>query len=399
MSQISFQYTAVDDAGKRTRGIMQALDQSEAFRKITAAGLHPLKIKSSRRKHGKKRKVSLKDLSQFTYQFSVLMEARIPIVEGLRSIVEQESNVTLRTAVEEVADHIEAGNNVTEALEKHGELFGEMYIETIRAAESSGNMVEVLSRLSEMLDRQYEINKDVKGALIYPAVVVSTLSFAVIFLVVFVVPRFAEMFESKGLELPLPTQLLIWISDFIRSFWPFLLGGGFVAVKGIQAAWRRPASREKMDGWMHHLPYISDILRGLAISRFAHVLNVSLRSGLNILDSLHMAGRASGRPLLELDTDKLQNQVKRGGRLSDVLLTCTYFPPFTRRMMAAGEDAAELPRMCEIISSHYDREVGYLTKNIATIIEPLMIVGLAGVVLIIALAIFLPMWDMGKLVG
>ena len=141
------------------------------------------------------------------------------------------------------------------------------------------------------------------------------------------------------------------------------------------------------------------MLRGVAISRFANVLGISLRSGLNIIDALEMSGRAAGRPLLEADAEKLRDQVNTGGRLSDVIVTCQYFPTFTRRMISAGEEAAELPKMCEIVSRNYNREVEHLAKNVTTVIEPILIVGLAGVVTIIALAIFLPMWNMASLIG
>jgi type II secretory pathway component PulF len=141
------------------------------------------------------------------------------------------------------------------------------------------------------------------------------------------------------------------------------------------------------------------VLKGMAVSRFANVLGLCLRSGLNLMESLEMAGRASGRPLMLSDAEKMIEQVNHGGRLADVFLTCGYLPAFTRRMLTAGEEAAELPRMCTVVSRHYDREVTHLTKNVTTVIEPVMIVGLAGVVLLVALAIFLPMWNMTSLIG
>ncbi len=135
------------------------------------------------------------------------------------------------------------------------------------------------------------------------------------------------------------------------------------------------------------------------MSRFSHVLGTSLQSGLGLIDALEMAGGASGRPLLQADTQKMREQVKEGGRLTDVMLACAYLPGFARRMIAAGEETAEMPRMCEIVARHYDREVAHLTKNLPTVLEPILIVGLAGVFLIIALAIFLPMWELGALMG
>ena len=163
--------------------------------------------------------------------------------------------------------------------------------------------------------------------------------------------------------------------------------------------WRRPNTKHMMDRWLHKLPFLRDVMKGLAVSRFAHVLGTSLQSGLGLIEALEMAGGSSGRPMLQADVEKMREQVKEGGRLADVMLACAYLPGFARRMIAAGEETAEMPRMCEIVAKHYDREVDHLTKNLPTVIEPILIVGLAGVFLVIALAIFLPMWDVGTLMG
>ena len=399
MTQIAYKYNALDRRGTRTRGVLRAENQNEAYRQVRAAGLQPLHIKAVRVRMGRGRRVTTKDLAHFTYQFSVLMEARIPIVDGLRSIAEQESNPGLRVVINDAADRIAAGSTVTEALSANRELFGEVYIETVRAAERSGNMTLVLSALAEMLEKQHEITKNVRSALMYPICVVAALILAATFLMIFVVPKFATMFQTRGIDLPVPTKILIGCSTFIRMYWYVLLlsmGGAFW---GVREAWRRPNSRRAIDTFLHRLPYLRDVLRGLAISRFANILGLSLRSGLNLMEALEMSGRASGRPLMMADTEKMREQVNHGGRLADVLLTCSYLPAFTRRMLTAGEEAAELPKMCAVVARHYDREVSHLTKNVTTVIEPILIVGLAGVVLLIALAIFLPMWNMTALLG
>ena len=399
MSQLSFRYQAIDQRGAVTRGMLEATCRDEAYRKMVASGLRPLRIVQRRRSGGRGRKITLRDLSQFTRQFAVLMDARIPIVDGLRSIAEQEEKERLREVIEDVASQIESGSTVTDALGPHRELFGEIYIETIRAAEISGNMIEVLEQLAQMLDRQYEMIKSVKGALMYPICVISALGLAVAFLMVFVVPKFSEMFAARGVPLPLPTQVVIGISDLIRAYWWLLLALVIGGVFLLRRAWTKPRSRRRIDTGLHHIPFMSSVMRGVAISRFAGVLGISLRSGLSLIDALEMSGRASGRPLLQVEAEKLRDQVNQGGRLSDCISGCVYLPAFTRRMISAGEEAGELPRMCEVIALNYDREVEHLTKNVATVIEPIMIVGLASIVLVIALSVFLPMWNMAALIN
>lgn len=399
MTQAAFRYHAVDRRGSRTRGVVRAANQNDAYRQMRAAGLQPLQIKAVKLRRGRGKSITIKDLAHMTYQFSVLMDARIPLIDGLRSIAEQETNPRLRTVLTDVADRIAAGNSVTDAMTAYAEIFGEVYVETVRAAEKSGNMTAVLAALADMLERQYEIGKNVKAALLYPICVISALGLAVTFLMVFVIPKFAAMFAARGIDLPVPTQILITGSVLVRTYWYAFVTGSLVLYLAIRKAWRKKSSRQKMDTWLHRVPFLRHVLRGLAVSRFANVLGLCLRSGLNLMESLEMAGRASGRPLLVADAEKMIEQVNHGGRLADVFLTCGYLPAFTRRMLTAGEEAAELPRMCTVVSRHYDREVTHLTKNVTTVIEPIMIVGLAGVVLLVALAIFLPMWNMTNLIG
>ena len=398
MSQLTFQYRAFNTSGARTRGTLRAADRDDAYRKIVASGLKPLDIRRAGGMHRRK-KVSVKDLSHLTYQFAVLMEARVPIADGLRSIADQESNPRLREVIESVAAKIESGESITTAIEPYRHIFGDIYVETLRAAESSGNLVEVLGHLAEMLDQQYEMGKQVKGALLYPACVMVSLLVAVAFLVLFVVPKFAEMFESRGVDLPMITKALLATADFVKGYWfihvPAVIGG-FYMLKQLR---RKTVWRRRFDSWLHKIPHVRSMMISMGVARFAHILGLSLRSGLGLIDGLEMAGKASGRSLLQADAERMQKQVNEGGRLADVLRACEYIPGFARRMMTAGEEAGELPKMCRIVARHYDREVSHLARNIATIIEPVMIVGLAVVVLIIALSIFLPMWNMAVVIG
>lgn len=403
MTQLAFRYQAIDRRGATSRGEVQARDEQDAYRQITASGLRPMRITPAgstglwSRLMAWSHRVTLKDLSFFTHQFSVLTQARIPMVDGLRSIVEQETNDRMRRVIEDVAQSIEGGSSVTESFGPHRELFGDVYIETLRTAEHSGTMIEVLDQLASMLERQYEINKQVRGALMYPLCVFTALIMALVFLLIVAVPQFVSMFAARGMELPLPTQIVLACSEFMQSYWYALLGALVGTVWLIRRAWRERRWREQIDAWLHVVPFLREVLKGLAISRFAHVFSISLRSGLGLIEALEMSGNASGRPLLIADTDRMRDQVMQGGRLADVLSACTYLPPFTRRMLASGEEAAEMSRMCDVVARHYDREVSYLTKNVATVIEPIMIVGLTIVILVVALAMFLPMWNMAEL--
>lgn len=239
----------------------------------------------------------------------------------------------------------------------------------------------------------------VKSALMYPMCIVGALTLALLFLIGFVVPRFATMFRQRGLDLPIFTQALMAFGESIQYYWwGYIILFG-VAVWGLRKSWRSPSGRLVIDRALHKVPYLKRILIGLAVARFSRVLGVSLAAGLGLIESLELSAGSAGRPSLEADVGRMAAKVRNGSRLSDSLGECSYLPGFARRMLAAGEQSGQVPKMCEVVARHYDRETTHLTKNLGTVIEPVLIVGIAGVVLVVALAIFLPMWDMVKLVG
>jgi MSHA biogenesis protein MshG len=402
MTGLAFDYIALDKSGAKRRGQVSATNKAEAYRKVASQGITPLSLKPVASKHRARLgggRVKAKELANFTYQLGVLVGARIPISEGLIQIAQQERDPRFKDIVMDLAKRIQSGENLAVAMESHKESLGDMYVETIRAAEKSGNLTKVLEHLSDMLEKGQEQVRMVRSALMYPICVVSVLTIAVLFLCGFVVPKFAGMFASKNLKLPIFTEMLMDFGLSLQHYWFLYLAGAIGAVVGLRMLWIRPDGRAAIDRAAHHIPYIKQILIGSTISRFTQIFALSLQSGLGLIDSLELAGKSAGRPLLARDVAKMVAQVRSGGRLMEVLGVCTYLTPFTKRMLVAGEQSAEIPKMCAVVSRHYERETTHLTKNISTFIEPILIVAIAGVVLVIALAIFLPMWDMAKLVG
>ncbi len=401
MSQLAFEYRAVDRAGATSKGVLSAPTSQEAYRKLLAQGLTPVRIRATKsaKSGGRRRRVKPVEISRFTHQLAVLLHARIPVSDCFRSIADQEANVTLKEIALNIAQSVQAGRSITSALEPHRSIFGTVYVETIHAAETSGNMITVLEHLAESVEEEAEMRQIVRGALMYPIAVVVALTVATLFLVTFVVPKFATMFRERGVDLPFLTQVLAALGESLRSWWFVYLGIIIVSVFTVRTAWRNPGSREKIDGVLHRVPYLKNILTGVAVSRFTSVLGISLRSGIGLIEALDMAGRASGRPLLIADSQRMVTQVRSGGRLRDVVAQCAYLPAFVKQLISAGEESGDIPRLCGVISSHFSRETKHLAKNLATVIEPILIAGLTGVVLVIALAVFLPMWDMVKIVG
>jgi type II secretory pathway component PulF len=396
----AFSYTAVDRRGSRCRGVAKAATENDAYRQITAAGLTPVKIAPVRGvKLGRTRRVRAREVAHFTYQLSVLIGARVPIGDGLRSIAEQEAPGKFRDVILSIAARIEAGGRIADAMGEHRKVFGDLYIETIRAAEQTGNLIKVLEYLSELLERGIEMRQQVRSALMYPVCVVTVLCLATFFLVGWIVPRFARMYAQKNLELPFFTRALMAVGLSIQNCWYVYLAAVVGAVLWVRRAWSRPRGRWVIERALHRAPALRQILVGMSVARFARVFGLCLSSGLGLMEALTMAGKSSGRPMLMRDVERMVDQVRAGGRISAVLVACAYLPPFAKRMLTSGEESAELTKMCTVIARHYERDTASLTKNIATVIEPVLIVLIAAVVLVVALAIFLPMWNMVKLLS
>lgn len=403
MSTLMFDYTAVTSAGVKRKGSTDAASRQEAFRKLQAMGLTPIDVRPAKAGGGflskRSGKVSRKEISHFTYQLGVLISARIPLADGLASIAEQERDGALKDLIEDLVRRIRSGEQIAVALERHTKTFGPVYVATIRAAERSGTMAKVLEHLADMLERQQTNRSQVRGALMYPVCVSGVLVIAVTFLIAFVVPRFAKMFAQRSMELPVFTKVLVFVGESVQHFWwayLVVMGGAFFAVR---KAWGTEGGRRRIDSALHKVPHFNTILVGMAVGRFARVLGISLSSGLSLIEALELAGAASGRPLLVADVEKMTTQVRTGGRLTDVLNSCGYLTSFAKRMIGAGEQSGDIPRMCEVVARHYDRESSQLAKNVSTILEPILIVLIAVVVLAVALAIFLPMWNMVQLMS
>ncbi|MFN7020380.1 MAG: type II secretion system F family protein [Phycisphaerales bacterium] len=412
MSVAIFEYRAVDSEGKARRGVVRATNEADAYQRVAALSLTPTRLTMAegvedggsaraggRGRWRRARRAGLKDLAHFTYQLGVLMSSRIPIGEGLESIAEQEREGELKSIIRDVAGRIEAGESVAGALGAHERVFGDVYIQSIRAAERSGNLAKVMDHLSDMLEREQEMRGQVKAALAYPVCVLVVLLLAAVFLVGFVVPRFAKMFESRNIDLPAMTRAMMVVGQSLQEHWYLYAAGVAAAVIGVRRWAGSPGGARVVEDLVHGVPQLGQILRGLGLARFSRVLGLSVSSGLGLIEALELAGRASGRARLRADAERMAQRVRIGGSLADALPSCGYATPFVRRMLAAGEKSGELPRMCGVVARHYERESSLLARSISTVIEPVLIVGIAGVVLVVALAIFMPMWDMVKLVG
>lgn len=399
MSLATFIYKAIDASGKELRGTIQASSQAEAFRKMSGAGMTPLTIEvvRERRAQFSFQQVNEADIVSLSRELAVLVEARIPLDRGLRSIAEHGGKPELVSMIRDIAATIESGHPMTKALEKYRSIFGEVYIETIRAGEKSGNLQAVMAHLAELLERSAETRQQVRRAMIYPAVVMAVVAVAVTIIVVFVVPRFASQFEAAGSQMPLMTRIVQGLGESVRAYWFLYLGALVSAFMSLTLAWRSRSGRFFLECLLTRVPYVGRILVAVTAGRFARVVAIALSSGLDMIEAIQVAGRSTGRPVFSKQCQDMGEAMRRGQSLGEALRTTNYIPSFAQRMIGAGKDSAEVAKACSIVARHYEHESSNLTKNINTIIEPILTVVMAAIVLLVALSVFLPMWQMARL--
>jgi type II secretory pathway component PulF len=398
MSVVSYKYSALDGHGRKTEGTIRAAGEQEAYRKINASGMTPLSLEPIKERGAvfSFQRVTLIDVVNLTRELAVLVEARIPLDRGLRSIAEHEKKAELASMVRDLATMIESGQSVTQSLEKYRHVFGDVYIETMRAAEKSGSLQQVTGHLAEMLERQMETRQQVRRAMMYPVIVSIMVGIALTVIVGFVVPKFARTFAAQGNTLPLATRIIQGLGFSVQTYWWAYALALLAAIVTVVVTWRNPAGRLWWERLLARTPYVGKLIISVTTARFSRVMGIALASGLDVIESLSIAGRSTGRPVFVQDCDKMSERLRQGERLADVLDHTRYLPAFARRMLGAGKDSKEVARACDIVSRHYDREASHLTKNVNTIIEPLMTVALAGIVLVVALSVFLPMWQMAR---
>lgn len=402
----TFSYVAINEQGKEISGSIEASDPSSAEKAIEEQDLLPIKVtqggnstsKSSGKglhvKKGKRRKVSDRDVIDFSRQLVTLIRAGVPILSSLETLAGQAENPAFSEILMQVASDIAAGNDFSAALGKHPKIFNELYANSVKAGEVGGVLDEVLDRLTSVMQRDAEIRKSVKGAMRYPVIVISMMAIAFMVLTGFVVPKFAKIFVQVGLDLPLPTVVLIWLANFLQAWWWLLLvlvgGGLFVLRTYIKtekgAVW--------WDGFLLYIPIFGPLVLKTAMTRFTKMFETLSRSGLPILQIFDVVSRTIGNKVVGDALVKASEGIEHGRGVAVSLANTGLFPPLVIRMITVGEESGAIDDMLANISEYYDQEVKSSVDGMTALIEPMLTVGMAVMVLLFALAIFLPMWDM-----
>ena len=396
MNEVAFQYHAIDRDGKTVRGRVVAACESDATRKLRSSGLTPTEIRSGRapRKRASFRGITLSEVAALTRELSVLVDANLPVAKGLGGVAAQDTSPALAEVSHNIASRIESGDSISSAFAAHPRTFDRVYVQTIRAAEASGRLAPVLGHLAEMLDERVAASQALRRALSYPVVVLGFVSLALIVLLTFVIPRFSDTFAAGGVDLPWITQVVQALGGSMQSQWYFYLAGAASLVYALMAMWKSPSGRLVYERLFLRIPHVRGMLVAACMARFSRVLAISLESGVGLVESIELAGSASGRPLFEEYTRDVARRMRGGARIDEALTRSPYVPGFARRMLSSGSDAKELGRAALIVAEHFDRETKHLSKSVNTLVEPLLTVALSSVVLLVSLSVFLPMWQM-----
>ncbi|MBN2054315.1 type II secretion system F family protein [bacterium] len=397
---MDFAYTAIDMQGRTVKGVMAADSERQLHGKLRDLGYMLLDLDPVRASFSLTfERINRKDLISFTVSLSTVLSAGIPLLTGLRDIEAQTDKAGFRRIIQDVARNVAAGAGLSEALSKHPRVFSPLYVNMVAAGERTGNIEEVLNDLIASLSWQDDLAAEVKQALIYPAVLFSAGCLLVFFLLSFVLPRFLVVFQKAKVELPLPTRILLAISYLFSHYWYVVLLAIAALFIGYRLILRNDAGRLFVDRFILRIPIFGALIRKVALSRFAHYLAALLRAGVDIIEALWVAERVIGNAVLARVIRLSLIRVKEGESLSGCLAQSGEFPSLITRMIGIGERTGALEMALVKVSQHYDKEVPYTIKKIFAIFEPLIIVFLGFLVVGIALSMFLPLYQMIRLMS
>lgn len=400
-----FAYKAKEANGDIKEGFIDAGKESEAISKLKAQKLTPIDVhEDGAGLDGLWEKiigppaVTSKDLVLFSRQLSTLVSAGVPIVQSLGILEDQQENPTFKRVLNEVRMDIEAGLSISDALRKHPDAFPAIYTAMIRAGELGGILDTILERLSGFLESSEALKQKVKGAMMYPAIVLTICSVVTIFLLTFVIPTFGKIFEGFGKELPMPTQILLDLSKVLINYWyliPSIPAGSYYAFKKFYAT---PNGLMLVDGKVLDAPVFGMILRKVAVAKFTRTLGTLIKSGVPIMQALETVAATAGNAVIEKAVSDARESIREGGRLTDPLKRSGLFPNMVTQMIGVGEETGALDQMLEKIADFYDQEVDTAVNGLTSLIEPIVICVMGVVIGSIVVAMFLPMFEMGSMV-
>ena len=396
-----YTYSAKDTSGKNVTGTMEAESEAGVIKNLRAKGLTVLNVSTTAAKSGRRsrrRKVKLEDVVVFSRQLSTMVDAGLPILQGLEIMQEQIENPAFRDVITDIKQQVEGGKSLSEAMSRHMKIFGTLYVNMVKAGEASGMLDEILDRVSSYLEKMNVLKRKVKSAMVYPISVTCIAIVITTGLIIKVIPTFRDIFDSFDAELPGITLFLLALSDFLNAYllWVIL---GLIIFSFLFVRYKKTeAGALYLDGLALKLPIFGVILRKVAVSKFTRTLSTLTKSGVNILEALEITAHTSGNKLVEKVVLDTRTSIKEGESIAVPLARGGVFPPMVIRMISVGEQTGALEEMLGKISDFYDDEVDAAVTALTSLIEPLLISFLGIVIGGIVIAMFLPIFQLSTIV-
>ena len=404
-----FEYIGIDSKGKRAAGNIDAANERDARQKLRRMGVFPTTLAiegATKQKVGLSMQVDVgkylqriktQEVSVMTRQLATLVGSSIPLVDALTALVDQIENPKLRNIVARVRDKVTEGTKLSDAMRGNPKVFGDLYVNKINAGENSGALDVVLVRLAEFTEGQAKLKGKVIGAMIYPAIMSFVGLALMVMLLTYVVPKVTKIFADMKATLPLPTRILMGASNALSSYWYIFLIIIPVAIYGIRRVLKSPAGRAWWDRKILTMPIFGKINRLVIVSRFTRTLATLLASGVPLLTALDIVRNIITNTRLREVIEETRDNVREGQPVADTLKRSGEFPPLVTHMIAIGEKTGDLERMLERIADTYDSEVDNTLSTLTTLLEPIMILVMAGIVSFIVLSILLPIMKLNQL--
>ena len=391
----AFTYTARAANGELKSATVEATNREDAISQLKKQRLNVIKIDEQTKKK-KAGKVGMRDIVIFTRMFSTMINSGLPLVQAMGILAEQSENPNLRDVTKAVVFDVESGNTVADALAKHPNAFSDLYVNMVRAGEAGGILDTILMRLAVFMEKNDALVRKVKGAMIYPGVIMTVAGGAIVILLIFVIPTFQKMFAEAGIPLPLPTRIVIEMSKLLQKFW-WLVGA--VGVWGFKKYYATSSGKLVIDRLMLKAPVLGDVLRKSAVSRFTRTLGTLIGSGVSILDGLEITAKTAGNRVISDAIMESRSSIAGGETISAPLKKSGVFPPMVVSMINVGEQTGGLDEMLGKIADFYDEEVDAAVSGLLALMEPVMIVFLGVVVGGMVIAMYLPIFDMVNAAG
>jgi len=396
-----YKYKAIDNNGSSIKGLMTADDSSQVAEYLSEHELIPINIQSIKERPSfslKKlfKKNNYEDLIVFTSNLATMYRAGIPLLRALSIIKIGPDNSSFNKAIREIRLSIQEGKSLSQAMADYQDIFPRVYINSIAAGEESGKLEDILDELITMLEKEMEITRLIKSGLRYPIIVLGVIGLAVIVLMSYVIPKFIDFYASFNAQLPLPTRIIIKTSTFFTNYWWALI----ILVVVIGFAIKKILSTEKgklfFDRLFLKLPIFGNLIIKGNIARFSLMFKILFKSGLPIIKSLEILRYSVKNSVISLEIEKLEELFRKGSESDITQEHFEFFPDLSRQMMSIGLESGSLEKMLQEVGNHYSKEVHYISKHLTAILEPILTIIIGVFVLILALAIFLPMWNLIK---